>query len=100
LPPHRVIAVTATGAPSRSARGTLSLRRGFRAMTAMEENMADDPHRQGGADRSRVSGSEDYEVRYFADQNGISIDQARELIRTHGNNRDALNAAAQSLKKA
>ena len=61
--------------------------------------MADDPHRQDNRDRSRVSGSEDYEVRYFADQNGITMDQARELIRTHGNDRAKLNAAAERMKR-
>jgi hypothetical protein len=61
--------------------------------------MADDPNKEDSRDRSRVSGSEDYEVRYFAEQNGISLDQARELIRTHGNDRETLNAAAQRLKQ-
>jgi hypothetical protein len=61
--------------------------------------MADDPNKEDSRDRSRVSGSEDYEVRYFAEQNGISIDQARELIQTHGNDRETLNAAAQRLKQ-
>jgi hypothetical protein len=59
--------------------------------------MADDLRKQDNRDRSRVSGSEDYEVRHFAEQNGISIDQARELIRTHGNDREALTAAARRL---
>lgn len=61
--------------------------------------MADNPHKEDNRDRSRVSGSEDYEVRYFADENGISMDQARELIRTHGNDRETLNEAARQLKR-
>lgn len=61
--------------------------------------MADDPHKEDNRDRSRVSGSEDYEVRYFADQNGISMEQARELIRKHGNDRETLNREAQKLKR-
>lgn len=60
--------------------------------------MADDKTHVGEPDRSRVSGSEDYEVRYFADQNGITMDQARDLIARHGNDREALNAAARRLK--
>jgi len=60
--------------------------------------MADDKTHVGEPDRSRVSGSEDYEVRYFADQNGITMDQARDLIVRHGNDREALNAAARRLK--
>lgn len=61
--------------------------------------MADNKQNPGEPDRSRVSGSEDYEVRYFADKHGISMDQARELIAKHGNQREALDAAAEQLKK-
>jgi hypothetical protein len=61
--------------------------------------MADNPHKEDNRDRSRVSGSEDYEVRYFADQNGISMDQARELIARFGNDRETLNREAQKLKR-
>jgi hypothetical protein len=61
--------------------------------------MADSKQNVGEPDRSRVSGSEDYEVRYFADKHGISMDQARELIDRHGNQRDELDAAAERLKK-
>jgi hypothetical protein len=61
--------------------------------------MVDNPRKEDNRDRSRVSGSEDYEVRYFADQNGISMDQARELIRQFGNDRETLNREAQKLKR-
>jgi hypothetical protein len=60
--------------------------------------MADNPQKQDNRDRSQVSGSEDYEVRYFADEAGISVDQARELIRQHGNDRATLMDAARRLK--
>ena len=42
--------------------------------------MADDKSNVGGQDRSRVSGSEDYEVRHFAEANGISVEQAEQLL--------------------
>lgn len=61
--------------------------------------MADNKQNAGEPDRSRVSGSEDYEVRYFADKHGISMDQARDLIAKHGNQREELDAAAERLKK-
>lgn len=60
--------------------------------------MADNKQNVGEPDRSRVSGSEDYEVRYFADEHGLSMDQARDLISKHGNDPEALNAAAGRLK--
>lgn len=60
--------------------------------------MADNKQNVGEPDRSRVSGSEDYEVRHFAEANGITPDQARELIARHGNDREALTAAAKRLK--
>jgi hypothetical protein len=61
--------------------------------------MSDNKQNVGEPDRSRVSGSEDYEVRYFADKHGLSMDQARDLISKHGNNRDALDAAAERMKR-
>ena len=61
--------------------------------------MADNKQNVGEPDRSRVSGSEDYEVDYFARKHGISPAQARDLIREHGSNREALDRAAQNLRK-
>lgn len=61
--------------------------------------MADDKSKTGAQDRSRVSGSEGYEVRYFADKHGISIEQAQRLIDQHGNDRATLDAAAERLKQ-
>jgi hypothetical protein len=59
--------------------------------------MADDKRNVGEPDRSRVSGSEDYEVSYFAQKHGISAEQARELIERHGNNRETLDREAEKL---
>jgi hypothetical protein len=61
--------------------------------------MADNPQKQDNRDRSRVSGSEDYEVEYFAREAGISAEQARELIARHGNDRETLKAEARKLKQ-
>lgn len=60
--------------------------------------MSDDKTNVGGADRARVAGDEEYEVRYFAQKHGISVERAQDLIDKHGNNREALEAAAKSLK--
>jgi Protein of unknown function (DUF3606) len=56
--------------------------------------MADDKTKTGQQDRSRVSASEDYEVRHIAKEAGISTERARELIRKHGPDRDKVLAAA------
>jgi len=40
--------------------------------------MADNKSKRGKADRSRVSGSEGYEVNYFAIKHGITREQARD----------------------
>ena len=45
--------------------------------------MADDKSNVGGQDRNRVAGGQDYEVRHFAEANGISIEQAEQLYREH-----------------
>ena len=60
--------------------------------------MVDDKSKRGGQDRSKVSGSEDYEVEQFAKANGITRTQTLQLIRDHGNNRAKLEAAAAKLK--
>ncbi|WP_082446253.1 DUF3606 domain-containing protein [Sphingomonas sp. PvP015] len=56
--------------------------------------MADDKSKTDGRDRSRVSGSEPYEVEYFAQKHGLSAQQARDLIAEVGNDREKLDAAA------
>jgi hypothetical protein len=61
--------------------------------------MPDNKQNVGEPDRSRVSGSEDYEVQHFAQKHGLSADQARALIRQHGNDRDKLETAARALRK-
>lgn len=60
--------------------------------------MADDKNQVGGQDRSRVAAGQDYEVRHFAEQNGISVEQAEQLIARHGNNREELEQAARQMK--
>jgi uncharacterized protein DUF3606 len=60
--------------------------------------MADDKSNVGGRDRQRVAGGEDYEVRDFAEANGISVEQAQQLSARHGNNREELERAAQQMK--
>lgn len=60
--------------------------------------MADNKSKRGGADRGRVAAGEGYEVSYFARKHGITSDQARDIIKKVGNDRDKLNAAAGKLK--
>ena len=59
--------------------------------------MADDKSKQDKRDRSRVAGDEDYEVRHFAQEAGISMDQARDLIARYGNDRATLMREARKL---
>lgn len=58
--------------------------------------MADDKSKRDFRDRNRVSADEDYEVQYFADQNGITPAQVRELIAKHGNDRETLERAVKA----
>ncbi|MBV8687049.1 MAG: DUF3606 domain-containing protein [Alphaproteobacteria bacterium] len=60
--------------------------------------MSDDKTKTGGQDRSRVAGGEDYEVEYFARKHGLTAEQARELIARVGNDREALDSAAEEMK--
>jgi 3-hydroxyisobutyrate dehydrogenase-like beta-hydroxyacid dehydrogenase len=60
--------------------------------------MADDPNKQDGRDRSKVAGEQDYEVQHFAQANGITPDQTRELIGKHGNDRETLEREAKKMR--
>ena len=60
--------------------------------------MPDDKTKVGEPDRSRVSGDQDYEVRYFAEKHGISIEGAIDLIHRFGTNREKLEEAANKLR--
>ena len=62
--------------------------------------MSDDKTNRGEPDRSRVAGEEPYELEYFANKHGITTDQARDLIKKHGNDRAALDEAAARLRSA
>ena len=59
--------------------------------------MADTRSKRGSPNRRKIANSEPYEVGYFAQKHDISRQQARELIRRIGNDRDKLNAAASKL---
>ena len=59
--------------------------------------MPDSKRKRGASDRRKVANNEPYEVDYFARKHDISREQARELIRRIGNDRDKLNAAASTL---
>ncbi|AZO01187.1 DUF3606 domain-containing protein [Mesorhizobium sp. M9A.F.Ca.ET.002.03.1.2] len=48
--------------------------------------------------RDRISGSEDYVVRHFARQNGITPAQVHQLIKKYGSSRAELVAAAKELR--
>lgn len=61
--------------------------------------MADDKSKRGAADRARVAGGEGYEVSYFARKHDITKQQAEDLIKKVGNNREKLNEEAPKLKK-
>ena len=48
-------------------------------------------------EQDRVAGDQDYEVDYLVEKAGISKDEARELIKRFGNNRETLMRHARNL---
>jgi hypothetical protein len=62
--------------------------------------MPDDKSKRGAADRGKVAQSETYELGYFATKHGLSKDEARDLIKKVGNQRAALDKAADAVKRA
>lgn len=61
--------------------------------------MVDDKSKRDFRDRDRVSGAEDYEVEHFAQQNGLTPQQVRNLIAKHGNSRAVLAEEARRLRE-
>ncbi|RRH90055.1 DUF3606 domain-containing protein [Mesorhizobium tamadayense] len=60
--------------------------------------MADDKTKRDFLDRDRVSADEDYELRHFANKVGLTVQQVRDLIKQHGNDRKTLAREAEKLR--
>ena len=58
--------------------------------------MADDRTKRGAQDRSRISLSEEYEVRYWTEALGVSRERLEELVRKHGNSAEKIREALRS----
>ena len=52
--------------------------------------MADDKDLRDGRDRSRVSGTEDYELQYLAEKLNVSTEEVRRAIEQVGNSREKI----------
>lgn len=52
--------------------------------------MADDRSNRGPQDRSRINLEEDYEVRYWTEELGVSEEQLREAMQAAGSSVDAV----------
>jgi hypothetical protein len=59
-------------------------------------DMADNTSKRGKPDRSRISLSEDYEVRYWTQELGVSKDRLAAVVSEVGNNAEAVR---QKLRK-
>ena len=70
---------------------------GFGSFHVARLNMPGSRKRRSVSDRRKVAAGEPYEVGYFAKKHDITRDQARELMRQIGNDRDKLNEAASRL---
>jgi hypothetical protein len=60
--------------------------------------MADNRQEVGAPDRSRVADSQHDEARDFAEQHAITIEQARSLLETYGDDRETLNRAVARIR--
>lgn len=54
--------------------------------------MADDLNNRGAQDRSRISLTEDHEVRYWTEALGVSAEELKRLVGEVGNSADAVRA--------
>jgi hypothetical protein len=55
--------------------------------------MADDTKKRGEPDRSRINLGEDYEVRYWCKELGVTRDELQHLVAEHGNAVDKIRTA-------
>ena len=55
--------------------------------------MADNLNERGPQDRTRINVNEDWEVRYWSNELGVSADRLRELVKQHGVSADAVRRA-------
>ncbi|TGQ33926.1 MULTISPECIES: DUF3606 domain-containing protein [unclassified Mesorhizobium] len=60
--------------------------------------MADDKTRTDNRDRSQVARGEDHEIAHLAEEAGITLVQARALIKRHGTDRKVLHEIAESIR--
>jgi hypothetical protein len=60
--------------------------------------MADDKNKKDERDRSRVSGSEEYELQYLAEKLNVSTEEIRNAIEKVGNNRESIEKFLRSNK--
>ena len=54
--------------------------------------MSDDKTKTGGQDRTRISVSEDYEVRDWAKKFGVTADELKAAVKSVGNDAKAVEA--------
>lgn len=54
--------------------------------------MSDDTSNRGPQDRSRIAMGEDYEVRYWTAELGVSVDELRQAVDAVGNSAEAVRA--------
>lgn len=52
--------------------------------------MADNKDLQDGRDRSKVSGSEPYELQHIAEKHGVTIDEVKKVIERVGSSREKI----------
>lgn len=61
--------------------------------------MSDDKSKTGGQDRQRISLSENYEVRDWAEKFGVTPEQLRAAVAAVGNQASAVEAHLKSTKR-
>lgn len=64
-----------------------------------EKTMSDDKTKSGGQDRSRISLSEEYEVRDWARKFGVTADELKAAVKAVGNDAKAVEAHLKGAKR-
>ena len=64
------------------------------------EGMSDNKNKRGSQDRNRISLSEEYEVRYWTEQLGVSRKELEEAVKSVGNSAEKVRGHFSSRKQS
>jgi hypothetical protein len=92
MPPEQTAHLTTIAKGRAVVRHAMSTSRFTVRLLLKETAMSDDKTKSGGQDRTRISLSEDYEVRDWSEKFGVTPDELKAAVKEVGNDAAAVEA--------